>query len=140
MKNLNGAVESLTNKTADYFLWEKFTTKPLVDNNTFRHIGDCPSPWPCFVIAAREEFLTNETQFLKTILSIINATTAEFKDIPSIDVTIANRYEQKLKDVQHWLSLTEWSQNNLDIQTLNKVQDQLFALKIIPKKYRLTNW
>ena len=36
-------------------MWEKFTTKPLVDTNTFRHIGDCPSPWPCFVIAVREE-------------------------------------------------------------------------------------
>ena len=134
VKNLDGAVEALTNGTADYFMWEKFTTKPLVDTNTFKHIDDCPSPWPCFVIAVREEFLANEKECLKTILNIINRTTKEFKDIPSIDVTIANRYNQKLEDVQQWLNLTEWSQDNLDIETVNNVQEQLLALKIIPKK------
>ena len=134
VKNLDGAVEALTNGTADYFLWEKFTTKPIVDNNTFRHIGDCPTPWPCFVIAVREEFLENSKEYLKTILSIINKTTKEFKNIPSIDVTIANRYDQKLEDVQQWLQLTQWSQSNLDVDTVNNVQEKLLALKIIPKK------
>lgn len=134
VKNLDGAVEGLTSGTADYFMWEKFTTKPLVDNNTFRHIGDCPSPWPCFVIAVREEFLDNEADSLKAILNIINKTTKEFKDIPSIDSTIANRYDQKLEDVQQWLQLTEWSQDNLDAETVNEVQEKLLALNIIPKK------
>ncbi|TJY33340.1 substrate-binding domain-containing protein [Pontimicrobium aquaticum] len=134
VKDLDGAVEALTNGTADYFMWEKFTTKPLVDNNTFRHIEDCPSPWPCFVIAVREDFIIDERDCLKAILSTINNTTKEFKDIPSIDVIIANRYNQKLEDVQQWLELTEWSQENLDAETVNDVQDKLLALSIIPKK------
>jgi len=134
IKNLDGAVEALTNKEADYFLWEKFTTKPLVDNNVFRRIGDCPSPWPCFVIAVRQEFIDTESDTLKTILDVINNTTIDFKNIPSIDKTIANRYDQKLEDVQQWLQLTEWSQSNLEIDTLNHVQNQLLALKIIQKK------
>ncbi|WP_418603942.1 substrate-binding domain-containing protein [Hwangdonia sp.] len=133
IKNLDGAVEGLTNGKADYFLWEKFTTKPIVDQGTFRRIGNCPSPWPCFVIAVHEDFIASDTETLKTILQIINNTTAEFKDIPSIDKTIANRYEQKLEDVQEWLSLTEWSQKLIDKKTLQHVQNQLFALNIIPK-------
>ncbi|MFD1162142.1 substrate-binding domain-containing protein [Hwangdonia seohaensis] len=133
IKNLDGAVEGLTNGKADYFLWEKFTTKPIVDQGTFRRIGNCPSPWPCFVIAVHEDFIASDTETLKTILRIINNTTAEFKDIPSIDKTIANRYEQKLEDVQKWLSLTEWSQKLIDKKTLQHVQNQLFALNIIPK-------
>ena len=60
VKSLDGAVEELTAGKADYFLWEKFTTKPLVDNHTFRKLGECPTPWPCFVIAARTSFLKNE--------------------------------------------------------------------------------
>lgn len=134
VKDLDGAVEALTAGTADYFLWEKFTTKPLVDDHIFRHIGDCPTPWPCFVIAVREDFLNNDEQCLKTILEIINSTTSEFKNIPSIDITIANRYNQKLEDVQQWLKLTEWSQDNIDVQTLDNVQEQLLALKLIPEK------
>lgn len=133
IQNLNGAVEGLSNGKADYFLWEKFTTKPLVDNGTFRRIGNCPSPWPCFVIAVREDFIASNKNELQTFLSIINNTTAEFKNIPSIDRTIANRYEQKLEDVQEWLSLTEWSQEQIEEDTIMNVQKQLFALKIIPK-------
>ncbi|WP_111682561.1 substrate-binding domain-containing protein [Winogradskyella tangerina] len=134
IQNLNGAVEGLTNGVADYFMWEKFTTKPLVDDGTFRRIGDCPSPWPCFVIAVRNEFIENNEDDLRTILDIINQTTSEFKSIPSIDRTIANRYEQELEDVQEWLSITEWSQDLIDEETINNVQDQLFHLDIIPEK------
>ncbi len=133
IKNLDGAVEGLTEGMADYFLWEKFTTKPLVDNGVFRRIDNCPSPWPCFVIAVRDGFIKDQKNDLKTILEIINNTTQEFKDIPSIDKTIANRYEQKLEDVQEWLSITEWSQNLIDEKTIMNVQKELFNLNIIPK-------
>lgn len=133
IKNLGGAVEGLTTGKADYFLWEKFTTKPFVDDGIFRRIGNCPSPWPCFVIAVREDFIKSNKGDLETILKIINGTTSEFKEIPNIDKTIANRYEQQLEDVQEWLSITEWSQNLIDKQTIMNVQKQLFALNIIPK-------
>ncbi|MDG4715747.1 substrate-binding domain-containing protein [Winogradskyella marincola] len=134
IKNLNGAVEGLTNGDADYFMWEKFTTKPLVDDGTFRRVGVCPSPWPCFVIAVRDEYIKNNEDDLKTILDIINTTTSDFKSIPSIDRTISNRYDQEIEDVQEWLSLTEWSQDVMDKKTINNVQEQLFNLDIIPKK------
>ena len=49
---------------------------------------------------------------------------------------IANRYEQEIEDVQEWLSLTEWSQENISKQTVKKVQDELFALNIIPEKWK----
>lgn len=133
IKNLNGAVEGLTNGAADYFLWEKYTTKPIVDDGIFRRIDDCPSPWPCFVIAVREDFIENHTDDLKTILEIINATTSEFKDIPSIDRMIANRYEQQIEDVQDWLAITEWSQELIDEATVMNVQKELKALDIIPE-------
>ena len=133
VKNLDGAVEGLTKGLADYFLWEKFTTKPLVDDNVFRRIDNCPSPWPCFVIAVREEFIENNGKELKTILDIINNTTSDFKDIPSIDKSIANRYEQKLDDVQEWLNITEWSQELIGKKTVMNVQKELFALNIIPE-------
>ncbi len=135
IKNLDGAIKGLTNNEADYFMWEKFTTKPLVDDGTFRRIDHCPSPWPCFVIAVRDEFIENNKADLIKILEIINNTTSEFKHIPSIDKTIANRYNQELKDVQEWLSLTEWSQQQIDKDTLNNVQNQLFDLNIIEEKW-----
>ena len=134
IKNLDGAVKGLTDGIADYFMWEKFTTKPIVDDGVFRRIDECLTPWPCFVIAARTEFIKNSAEDLKTILDIINNTTIEFKSIPSIDRTIANRYDQKLEDVREWLSITEWSQSVIDEKTIEKVQETLLKLEIIPKK------
>ena len=136
INNLDGAVEALTQGTADYFMWEHFTTKPLVDNGTFRRLGDCPTPWPCFVIAATDKFLKENSSVLEHILEVINLYTTEFKQIPSIDRTLANRYEQQLEDIQEWLSLTRWSQSQIDSQTLEKVQDTLIDLKLIDKKLK----
>jgi ABC-type nitrate/sulfonate/bicarbonate transport system substrate-binding protein len=133
VNTIDGAVEALANQKADYFMWERFMTKPLVDKHVFRRIGDCPTPWPCFVIAVRNEFLDNNPEEIKKILKIINNTSIKFKEIPSIDKTLALRYNLKIEDVQEWLSITEWSQKNLDKLTFDKIQKQLFELKIIDK-------
>ena len=134
INTIDGAVEALTNGNADYFMWERFMTKPLVDKGVFRRIAECPTPWPCFVIAVRKEILDNNPEIVTQILAIINQTTEEFKDIPSIDRTLASNYKQKIEDIQEWLSLTHWSQKTLSEKMLNKVQNQLLELKIIDKK------
>lgn len=134
INTLDGAVESLTNGTADYFMWERFMTKPIVDKGIFRRLGDCPTPWVSFVVAVRNEVLEKNPQTIDSILRIVNQTTEEFKHIPSIDKTLSVRYNQKLEDIQEWLMLTQWSQKNLDEKMLNKIQNQLFELEIINKK------
>ena len=134
INTLDGAVEALTNGTADYFMWERFMTKPIVDKGIFRRIADCPTPWPCFVIAVRDEVLEKQPQIIAKILETINRKTAEFKGIPSIDATLSEKYHQKREDIREWLSLTEWSQKTPTAEMLNKVQNQLFELAIIEKK------
>ena len=131
---MDGALEALTKEQADYFMWEKFTTKPLVDQQIFRRLGDCPTPWPCFVIAVRDEFISNDKETLLAILEVINSITETFKQIPEIDSIISKRYEQKNEDVKQWLALTEWSQKNISPSTVVAVQDQLMQLDIISKK------
>jgi sulfonate transport system substrate-binding protein len=116
--NLEGALAGLPEGKGDYFMWEKFTTKPYVDQGIFRRVGNCPTPWPCFVIAVRNDVLENEPESIKVILDIINAETENFKNIPGIDVLLSNRYQQKPEDVKEWLSLTEWSQKKTS-QTLS---------------------
>ncbi len=131
INNLKGAVAGLTEKEADYFMWEHFTTKPLVDMGVFRRLGDCPTLWPCFVIAATNKFASEQPGLLKHILEIINLYTEEFKLIPSIDRTLANRYDQKLEDIKIWLSKTHWGQSQLTPDILKKIQVQLFELNLI---------
>lgn len=135
VNTIDGAVEALTNGTADYFMWEHFMTKPLVDSGVFRRVGDCPTPWPCFVIAVRDEVLKKHPDTVTKILEIINIKTQKFKQIQEIDTTLAAKYHQKIEDIQEWLRLTEWSQKPLSEKMLYKIQNQLFELKIIDKIY-----
>jgi ABC-type nitrate/sulfonate/bicarbonate transport system substrate-binding protein len=134
VNTIEGAVESLALEKADYFMWERFMTKPLVDTGIFKKIAECPTPWPCFVIAVRTEVLESEPKIIAQILEIINATTEEFKQIPSIDRTLASKYNQKLEDIQEWLKSTNWSQKQITEPTLDDIMNQLLKLRIINKK------
>jgi ABC-type nitrate/sulfonate/bicarbonate transport system substrate-binding protein len=134
VNTIDGAVESLAKGTSDYFMWEKFMTKPLVDKGIFRKVADCPTPWPCFVIAVRDAVLKKHPNTIAQILEIINIKTQSFKEIEGIDAVLAEKYRQKIEDIQEWLSITEWSQSQLSEKVLNKIQNQLFDLKIIDKK------
>lgn len=140
VNTLDGGVTALTEGTADYFMWEHFMTKPLVDNGVFRRLADCPTPWPCFVIAVREEVLANQPETIKTLLEIINAKTQNFKDIPNIETRLATTYHQKEEDIEKWLSLTEWTQEKIDIALINRIQNQLQELNIIDSRSDSIIW
>ncbi|MCT4698630.1 substrate-binding domain-containing protein [Tenacibaculum haliotis] len=133
--DLQGGIDALTNGDADYFMWEHFTTKPLVDNNTFRRLGDCPTPWPCFVVAVRNEVLENNFEEVKKVLDIVNSCTSDFKNIENIDKTLAIRYEQQLEDIQEWLSITEWTDGKPVTENLiTGIQNKMLGFNVIDSK------
>ncbi|WP_432670280.1 substrate-binding domain-containing protein [Flavobacterium sp. SM2513] len=134
INTIDGAVEALANEQADYFMWERFMTKPLVDKGVFRRLDDCLTPWPSFIIVATDDLLQNQPDIVQKVLEIINTKTATFKEIPEITTTLSTRFHQKLEDIQEWISRTEWSQEPINEEMLNKVQNQLFELAIIDKK------
>ena len=139
IKDLDGALEGLPKGNGDYFMWEKFMTKPHVDNGTFRLVGMSPTPWPSFVIAVRNDVLENDTKSIKAILGVINAVTENFKTLPNIDEMIAKRYGQKIEDVREWLSLTEWSDRQLTSKELENIQQKLLDLDLIESKIQKDN-
>jgi sulfonate transport system substrate-binding protein len=132
--NLQGGINALKNGTADYFMWEHFTTKPLVDNGTFRRIGTSPTPWPCFVIAVRDEILKKHYKEVKKVLNIINQQTKDFKNIKNIDKILAERYEQKLEDIQKWLKITEWNDGKpISKNLITRIQNKMVRFNVIEK-------
>ena len=133
--NLQGGINALTNGEADYFMWEHFTTKPLVDNGVFRRIDNCPTPWPCFVVAIRSEVLENNFNEVKKVLDIINKQTSVFKDIKNIDKTLATRYQQQLPDIQKWLKLTKWNDGKpITKNLITRIQNKMIRFNVIKEK------
>jgi ABC-type nitrate/sulfonate/bicarbonate transport system substrate-binding protein len=138
VNTLDGGVTALTEGRADYFMWERFMTKPLVDKGIFRRLADCPTPWPCFVIAVREEVLAKQPETINRLLEIINTKTQNFKGIPNIVNLLATTYNQKTEDIKEWLSLTNWSQEKMDNAMVDRIQKQLLDLHIIDKTIPVT--
>lgn len=137
VNTLDGAVEALTQNNADYFMWDRFMTQPIVDKGIFRRIDVCPTPWPCFMIVAKKDFYLQNKAMVDNLLEIINRTTTEFKLIPSIDKTLASVFNQQLSDIQQWLQITRWSQKKPTETQFNQITTDLIKFKIInsPLKY-----
>ncbi len=129
---IDKAVEALTNGQADYFMWEHFMTKHLVDQKIFRRLGDFPTPWPSFVIAAKNTFLKENNETVQLFLKILNTITDKLKNISDIDKKIAEFYNQQQVDVKKWLSLTTWSTEQLSLKHVKSVQKRLLELQMIP--------
>ncbi|HLV51121.1 MAG TPA: substrate-binding domain-containing protein [Flavobacterium sp.] len=139
VQTLEGAVEALTANKADYFMWDRFMTQPIVDQGIFRRVGVCPTPWPCFMIAVRKSFYTHNKAMVDRMLEIINQTTSEFKMIPSIDRTLASVFDQKSEDIQQWLQITKWSQKKLSKTEFEKINQELVKYKIIGQPLNYTD-
>ena len=135
VKNLEGGVKALSEGTADYFMWEHFMTKPYVDQGVFRRIESIETPWPCFVIAVRNEFLSQNKEAIKTIINVINKQLKPFENtfhnLELINL-FATRYHLKIEDVKKWLSLTNWNQENtMDGKIIDKIQNKLKSFNVI---------
>ena len=109
IQNLDGALDSLSSLTSDVFYWEKFTTKPFVDQGILRRIGEFVTPWPCFVIAARNEVLDQMPNALIRMLRVIHTYTDRFMLDDSVVGQVSNRYQISMKDAERWYHGTEWA-------------------------------
>ena len=134
--NLAGAKGALTATppAAHGFLWEKFTTKPLVDAGDLRRVGEIPTPWPCFVLSVREAFLTEHAAAVRAVVAAVAGECAALKVAADAPAVIAARYKLQEEDITAWLSAVEWScATARDDVMLRKVGETLAQLQILPQ-------
>ena len=135
-----GGLWALSNGEADGFLWEKYTTQPFVDQAKCKRIGEVYTPWPCFVIAVRNEVLQSDEALLNVILSIVQERAAQLKQAADSPEVLAWRYALKKDEVAAWLSQTEWSNSpNMDTAQLKNTVDTLLELDLICAE-EATDW
>ncbi len=130
--DLNGARNAFRQGEADAFMWEKFMTKPLVDNGEFRRVGETLTPWPCFVIAVRNEVLENNLPALQKVLAIINQSCSNFMTNPDAVRLVAERFHLQPDDAATWFKHTRWATSSqVSEAMLQTVIDTLRNLAVI---------
>ncbi|AEV34308.1 ABC-type nitrate/sulfonate/bicarbonate transport system, periplasmic component [Owenweeksia hongkongensis DSM 17368] len=132
VQNLDGARHSLKENPEQLFLWEKYTTKPLVDCGEFKIIDHCPTPWPSFVIVVRKEFLLENEQLIDAVLGIVKKHTEILTANPEAASLIANEYHLEEGDAKAWYETVSWElSNDVDENMLVGVSEVLSDLDIL---------
>lgn len=126
VNDMDGAVKALSNGEADVFLWEKYMTMPWVEKGIFRRIGEIPTPWPGFVIAARNEVCEKFQKELQLLLNLIRTVSVDLMTNPDNFEYIANRFNLKKDKIYEWMQLTEWE--NSDQISKSMISDTLNTL------------
>ncbi|MBK8341456.1 MAG: ABC transporter substrate-binding protein [Flavobacteriales bacterium] len=109
VNDLKGAVEHLKGPLPLAFLWEKYTTKPLVDSGALRCLDEHRSSWPSFVIVAREAVLAEHADPVKRLLKVIRDQALGLMSKRTAPEMIAQRYTMGLDDARAWFSEVRWN-------------------------------
>ncbi|MEY2925451.1 MAG: hypothetical protein RLZZ337_2001, partial [Bacteroidota bacterium] len=106
--NIDGAIQAFNEGNADILLWEKFMTQPYVDQGKVERIGECISPWPCFVFVASDSFLTQNSKYLLPLSDCISLANETVMQRKSSVQEIAEMYNLEIPQVEQWYSSVEW--------------------------------
>jgi sulfonate transport system substrate-binding protein len=128
VKDLNGGIASLQQGATDAFYWEKYTTKPHVLQGKIRKIGEFITPWPCFVIAARQSIIEQYPQELALTLRLIHEQADSFMKYGKAPQLVSQRYGIDLESATKWFHATEWS---LDSWVYDKtIENVAYTIKV----------
>lgn len=134
VNNLEGAKVALPKNKNQLFLWEKYTTKPLVDSGIFNRIDVCPTPWPAFVIVVKNDVLEKSRKIIEAIVSNVLMQAQLIKKRADASLLISNRYGIEQEDAAQWLKEVKWAKTIYnDHETINIVTEMLLELGILDK-------
>jgi hypothetical protein len=132
INNLDGARKLFRSGGNYVFLWEKFMTKPYVDNGEMQRISDFPTPWSCFVSCVRKSILKSDRSQVDILMQKVLNTANDLKSSVLAEKLIAREYQLEIPDVKNWLKTIQWQSSlNLNEKLVIKVHNKLKQLGII---------
>src|SRR5690606_14992077 len=130
--DLAGAKAALAASSPKLFLWEKYMTKPLVDQGLFYRIGEIPTPWPCFVIVASPDVLERHPAVIRQLRDLVYKKAADLLEGGELPQLLSRKYGILEEDIKAWLGQTEWSRGaEISKVTLTETMETLKALHLI---------
>lgn len=135
-----GGLWSLENNESQAFLWEKYTTFPFTEQKKCRYIDEVITPWPCFVIAVRNEVYEKHKDELQAMCAIVGNRAAELKKNENAVDLISWRYNLRHGQVENWLHETDWNYNGVEYPlAFEKTISYLIKLNLL-KPEEAENW
>jgi ABC-type nitrate/sulfonate/bicarbonate transport system substrate-binding protein len=110
--------DAVNNSTADFFMWEHFTSKRYYDNGEIKRIGDIYTPWSSWKIVASNALVdpTNSDSPLKEqledTLQRINKGVKHFEENQEEAVQyISTKLDYSEEDAREWLKTVQFAKD-----------------------------
>lgn len=100
--------QAVNDGSAGAFLWERFTTLPRVKAGQLRRVDLFPTPWPCFMIAARSEIAQHPD--LPRLLATLYTQSLRCQEQSQETLPhIARRYALSAEEAAEWFAGVRWA-------------------------------
>ncbi len=100
--------EAVNNSTADFFMWEHFTSKRYYDNGQIRRIGEIYTPWSSWKIVARYEHDTRLPDLFEKLNQGVKHFEANHEEAVQYISTALDYSEE---DANSWLSTVKFAKD-----------------------------
>lgn len=100
--------DAVNDRTADFFMWEHFTSKRYHDNGDIRRIGEIYTPWPSWHIVARPAVIGDPR--IEEVLEKLNLGIKYFEEHPEEAVEyISTELDYSGEDAREWLGTVRFA-------------------------------
>ncbi|KAI9731995.1 MAG: hypothetical protein M1834_004446 [Cirrosporium novae-zelandiae] len=117
--------KAVNKKTADFFMWEHFTSKRYYDNGEIKRIGEIYTPWSSWKITARNDV---PSQTLSEFCESVNKGISHFNANQQEAVEyISTELDCSCEDAREWLKTVRFPESVLHVESgdLDKTIDIL---------------
>ncbi len=100
--------QAVNDRSADFFMWEHFTSKRYHDNGDIKRIGEIYTPWPSWHIVARPEVVGDER--MEEMLEKLNLGIKYFEEHNEEAVEyISSELDYSAEDAREWLKTVRFA-------------------------------
>jgi ABC-type nitrate/sulfonate/bicarbonate transport system substrate-binding protein len=119
--------DGVNDSTADFFMWEHFTSKRYYDNGEIKRIGEIYTPWSSWKIVAKNDLLHSTKpepkDELEDVLAKINKGVRHFEENQEEAVQyISTKLDYSEEDAREWLKTVKFAKDvrGVDKQVVGK--------------------
>lgn len=94
-------------------------------------MGEIVTPWPCFVIAAREGVISEHPEALKKLVLAIQECCNEFVNSPSTLESISKNCKLSIEDSKKWFETVKFSDGTISQHILKTCLDTLHSTGVL---------
>ena len=127
---------SVNDSTADFFMWEHFTSKRYYDNGEIKRIGEIYTPWSSWKIVASTSIEKGDSR-LEALFEKLDQGVKHFQENQEESVKyISTELDYSEEDAREWLTTVEFTKRTkgVDLGVIKKTVDILKKAGVLNEK------